>query len=234
MEPSMEESQQAKAYGIISRAIILADFRPGEKLTVNTLADSLGLGRTPVRESLVRLQDAGLVKAIPQSGTYVSKIDMASIECARYVREVMEVQMAVEACAKADDRDLDRLADLLDRAARTAEIRDQRAFFELDDDFHRELYVIAGRERVHRWVTELCLGLDRYRWLRILVEDLDWEAILDSHRKILDALRRRDVQDASFMVSDHLHLMLRERSQVVERFPQYFENIGGLETTPLP
>lgn len=220
-----DESLQAQAYRIISREIVLANYRPGEKLTVNTLADTLGLGRTPVRESLVRLQDAGLVRAVPHSGTYVSKIDLADAECARYVREVMETQAVVEACARATDDDIRGLGSLIEGAADKAREHDRRAFFELDDEFHRAIFLAAGRPRVHSWVRELCVGLDRYRWLRILVEDLDWDAILTSHRRILDAVEDRDVADAAFLVKDHLHLMLEERACVVERFPQYFTNV---------
>lgn len=219
-----EESLQAQAYRIISRQIVLANYRPGEKLTVNTLADSLGLGRTPVRESLVRLQDAGLVRAVPHSGTYVSKVDLADAESARYVREVMETQAAVEACARATQDDLYRLESLIREAETKAQERDRRAFFELDDEFHRAIFLAAGRERVYGWVRELCIGLDRYRWLRILVEDLDWESILASHRRMLAAVAGRNVADAAFLVKEHLHLMLEERACVVERFPQYFTN----------
>ncbi|MEY8678388.1 GntR family transcriptional regulator [Granulimonas faecalis] len=220
-----EESLQAQAYRIISRQIVLANYRPGEKLTVNTLADSLGLGRTPVRESLVRLQDAGLVKAVPHSGTYVSKIDLADAESARYVREVMETQAAVEACARATQEDVCRLESLICEAEAKVKDRDRRAFFELDDEFHRAVFLAAGHPRVYGWVRELCMGLDRYRWLRILVEDLDWESILRSHRRILAAIAARNVADAAFLVTEHLHLMLEERACVVERFPQYFTNV---------
>ena len=49
------ESLTAQAYNIIRTEIIVADFRPGEKLTINRLMEKFDLSRTFVREALVRL-----------------------------------------------------------------------------------------------------------------------------------------------------------------------------------
>ena len=81
MEESMhvgeqETSLQDQSYHTIRRKIVYLDYKPGEKLGVKQLCDDLDMGRTPVREALVRLAQEGLVRTVPQSGTYVSPINL--------------------------------------------------------------------------------------------------------------------------------------------------------------
>lgn len=81
---------QTSAYDQIRQDIIFCTLIPGQKISVKTMEDNLGIGRTPVREALVRLSQQGLVQTVPQSGTYVSRISLREAENARYVREHLE------------------------------------------------------------------------------------------------------------------------------------------------
>ena len=70
MEESMhvgeqETSLQDQSYHTIRRKIVYLDYKPGEKLGVKQLCDDLDMGRTPVREALVRLAQEGLVRTVP-------------------------------------------------------------------------------------------------------------------------------------------------------------------------
>ena len=90
MEESMhvgeqETSLQDQSYHTIRRKIVYLDYKPGEKLGVKQLCDDLDMGRTPVREALVRLAQEGLVRTVPQSGTYVSPINLTFAESACYI-----------------------------------------------------------------------------------------------------------------------------------------------------
>lgn len=221
-----QASLQLQAYRIISREIILAHFHPGEKLTINGLVARLGLGRTPIREALVMLQDERLVQAIPQSGTYVSRIDMGRAECARYVRETLECQIAIECCAKASPGDIEALRSSNARTRAAAATRDDLGFFEGDNAFHQLLYTIAGRPEASAWLNNLTIPLDRYRWLRVQTERLDWNDILDEHDRITEAIAQRDAHETSFLVSKHLHMILKDQGSVISRFPDYFDNVG--------
>ena len=105
MEESMhvgeqETSLQDQSYHTIRRKIVYLDYKPGEKLGVKQLCDDLDMGRTPVREALVRLAQEGLVRTVPQSGTYVSPINLTLAESACYIREHLEKQVIVECCAR--------------------------------------------------------------------------------------------------------------------------------------
>ena len=114
MEESMhvgeqEASLQDQSYHTIRRKIVYLDYKPGEKLGVKQLCDDLDMGRTPVREALVRLAQEGLVRTVPQSGTYVSPINLTLAESACYIREHLEKQVIVECCARATSAGIEQL-----------------------------------------------------------------------------------------------------------------------------
>lgn len=137
------------------------------------LCADLRLGRTPVRESLVRLRQERLVETVPQSGTYVSKIRLEAVEGARYVRESLESQISVEACARLDAQNLAELHELLAEGESARDAQDRRVFFDSDNLLHEKLYDIAGKQQVWSWLEFISIDLQRCRWLRVQTEDLD-------------------------------------------------------------
>lgn len=72
----MKSSLQSQAYQAIRKQIIYADLEPGRKISEKALEEHLAIGRTPIREALIQLRQQELVYTIPQSGTYVSKINL--------------------------------------------------------------------------------------------------------------------------------------------------------------
>lgn len=227
-----DESMQLQAYETIRTGIIYAEYAPGGKLQVKDLCTDLGLGRTPIRESLVRLRQEQLVQTVPQSGTYVSRISLESVECARYVRENLESQISVEACARMDKKGLFELEDLLLKETKSRDVQDRRGFFDYDNLFHEKLYEIANKQQIWRWLEFISIDLQRYRWLRVQTEDLNWDSILDQHREIFHALEVKDTDETRFLVSNHLHLLFSESAAVIKRFPDYFVEAPDTQNDP--
>lgn len=216
------ESQQDRAYRLIRDAIVSAEHKPGERLPMRRLCDEMGLGRTPVREALVRLSQERLVNSVPQSGTYVSLIDLDAAENARFVRESLEMEVAAEASARIDRRGLVALDAIMREQEEAVRRRDSAAFFENDNLFHRLVFVIAGRAEVWDWLEAMAVNLDRFRWLSVTTEGLDWQVILDQHYQICDAIVNHRPTEARYLASVHLHKMLADKRTVIARHPEYF------------
>ena len=84
------QSLQDQAYNALRSKIIYAELKPGTRLSAIGLEKETGIGRTPIRESFVRLREQELVETRPKSGTYVSKISMERAENACFLREKLE------------------------------------------------------------------------------------------------------------------------------------------------
>lgn len=230
---TVSESQQTQAYEKIRQDIIFARLKPGEKIVPKDLCDRFDVGRTPVREALVRLQQEGLVRTVPQSGTYVSKIDLHSAECARFVREHLERQVAIECCARYNPTDLHYLTHIIQLQEAAAREGNREDFFVSDNMLHRALFQIADRAEIWEWLESMSTNLQRYRWLRIRSEDLQWNELMDQHYRLCDAIVNHLPDEAGYLVSLHLHMMFDEQAQVVSEYPGYFETAASPTEIPI-
>lgn len=215
-------SLQEQAYDAIRKMIIYGELAPGRKISEKELEERLHIGRTPIRESLLQLRKQKLIYAIPQSGTYVSKIDLQSADNARFVREQLERKIFIETTAKIDKKGKKILEAILEEQGNAALRQDREAFFHFDNVFHQTCFEICDRLEIWHWLDSNNTHLDRFRWLRLTVSDLKWEGIMDQHYAMLLAIQERNTDEIDFLLTLHLHMMLEEKQAVIEAYPDYF------------
>ena len=66
----------AIAYETIVRKIICLEYQPSQHLEESQLVEDLGIGRTPIREALVRLHGEKMVESHPNRGVIVRPITL--------------------------------------------------------------------------------------------------------------------------------------------------------------
>jgi DNA-binding GntR family transcriptional regulator len=64
------------AYETLVKKIICLEYQPSQHLEENQLVDDLGIGRTPIREALVRLHSEKMVETHPKRGVIVRPITL--------------------------------------------------------------------------------------------------------------------------------------------------------------
>lgn len=211
------------AYYKLRQNIIYCDLVPGQKISAKEIEERLALGRTPVREALVRLAESGLIYTVPQSGTYITHIDLKHAEDARFMREHLESRVIVDCCARLTDADKATLENVIAQQEDARTHKDARAFFEHDNRFHEAIFEIAGHRNVWLILEAHNAHLQRFRWLRTQVESLEWSSIMDQHYQMLAAIVERRPDEASYLATAHTHLMISERDTVTKAFPDYFD-----------
>jgi len=90
IEQVITETLQEKVYAVIRDSITKNDLLPGQPLSIDKLAQDLGVSPTPVREALARLSADGLVERTQNKTALVAKISIDD------VRQVYEVRKLVE------------------------------------------------------------------------------------------------------------------------------------------
>src|SRR3954452_14236848 len=65
------EAAHIRAYGVLKEAVLAGHFRPGEVLTLRSLAKQLSIGEMPVREALRRLTSEGAFESLPNRSARV-------------------------------------------------------------------------------------------------------------------------------------------------------------------
>lgn len=213
-------------YQIILKRIIGMNYLPGEKISEKELVEELEVGRTPIREALLQLRQEGLINAIPQSGTYISKINLQLAKDARFVRESIEMRVVKEAVGHLTSYDYVMLQQIIDRQSLIEKGTNKNLeFFEEDEAFHHYFYSVTGHEQVWVWLQSVNMHLNRFRFLRLQNKNLSWNSLVNEHKQLLEAIRNKDEGRALTWVSEHLHRMLDEEPALLRDFPEYFEDI---------
>jgi DNA-binding GntR family transcriptional regulator len=134
--------------------IISGQSMPGAMYSVPTLAASLGVSTTPVREALLELTRSGLIEPIRNRGFKVVEPTLTELRNLFDLREVLELHAAaiVARKPKKDLRGLSRLADDIAHAVKTEDVM---LYLEADRSFHRLLTAAADNARL----TEMVMGL---------------------------------------------------------------------------
>lgn len=123
-------------------AMMAGELVPGDRLILDTLADQLGVSRTPVRDALLRLVSEGIVELADKRGYVFRQLSDAEIEHNLESRIAIE-SYAAEILAKKGETGIRSARAALDEVHRTPRTS-VRAFFEANMHVHRA--IVAGTE----------------------------------------------------------------------------------------
>lgn len=110
-----------KAYREIEEKMVMLVLRPAGIISENVLAKNLGIGRTPIREALQRLEREGLVRILPRRGVVISEISVRSqLELLAVRREIQRLmaRLAAQRCTKLESA---AFADIVERIRQIAD-----------------------------------------------------------------------------------------------------------------
>jgi DNA-binding GntR family transcriptional regulator len=225
MPPATPRTSSRRAvYEELRSRIITLDLPPGSPLSENELAAALGVSRTPVRESLILLQQEGLVQVFPKVGSFVSRVDPELVADAQFLREAVELA-SLEDLPEVLDPEI--VAEMRQNLAQQQEASgDMEAFFQLDEEFHHGLLRLAGHGRTWPTVSAAKGHLDRARHLG-LQEKASTQGFLDQHLGILDAVLAQHRDVARGLVRDHLRAVFADIESVRHHSPELFASNTG-------
>jgi DNA-binding GntR family transcriptional regulator len=210
-------------YSSVRDAIVSTELEPGRQISENELAASLGVSRTPVREALARLRDDRLVEIVPQLGTFVSRISVAGVDDAQFLREALECSAVRLAAERADRGDVLGLQGLLARQAHARDAGDASAFFVLDDELHSTLCELSGRPIAWAIVERANGHLNRVRRLS-MAHSRYLAQMVAEHQVVVDAVGRNEPDAAEDALRYHLRMVLSDLPSIRSDHPDYFED----------
>ena len=193
-----------KAYVAIRDRLIMLAIRPGDPINDDDLAQDLGVGRTPVREALKRLEVDRLVVSYPRRGTFATGMDISDLAHISEIRAQLEplaARRAAERAARIGHTELEELATRIEhldvgRVDRTELMR-------WDLAVHRAIYRAAGNPhledvliRYDNLATRIhCMFLDRLSTVDVHVRE---------HVDLLRAIAAGDADRADDLARQHV------------------------------
>lgn len=217
------ETVRSWAYRVLLENIVHLHLPPGTFVTEQDLANILRASRTPIREALIQLAADGFVEITSQKGTRISLIDANQVEEDRFMRMCLEHRIASMACAVISEEWLIRLQSLYDMQKLALRLNDAKRFFELDEDFHRDICASCGKGRFWEVIRKFSAHFIRARVLNINSGyPRIWEEVVEQHGAIMDAMRKKDSAAASKAAETHLSRSGWDIAALREKFGDYF------------
>jgi len=187
----------------IREAIVDGTLKPGERLMEASLAEELGVSRTPVREAIRKLELANFVVMIPRRGAYVADISLKDVADVFEIRGALEALAAELAAERASEDEIERLERLLVEIGKAIEARNVELVVDLDTQFHDVLFSASRNERLGQILSLLREHIQRFRTLT-LSNPARMRVALDEHRGLVEALASRDGQLARRLAAEHI------------------------------
>ncbi|MFI5268650.1 MAG: GntR family transcriptional regulator [Chloroflexota bacterium] len=189
-------------YDALKRAILGGQFEPGEQLVEQKLATQLGVSKTPVRDALARLEREGLVSTIPFRGAFVRETVLDDAVEIFEIRQVLDGMLVRAASQHLTDEELAKAERLLDQADAALVAGQRERAAELGSEFHHLLQSRAGRQRLASIVVNL---EEQFKLFRDVSQRAGGrlEKSAHEHRRVLEALKRKDASAAEHAMRDH-------------------------------
>lgn len=191
-----------RAYQELCDRLVTLQIPPGAPINDEQMAAELGVGRTPVREALKRLETERLVVAYRRRGTFATEVQITDLGYLTEVRQRIEPLAASCAARRASPRDKAVLAGLLDELddAVGAEVGE---LIRLDLRLHRALYAATSNPylqdtlvRYDNLATRIwCLFLDRLP---------DLAGHVGEHGPLLRAVLEGSPDQAAALATEHV------------------------------
>lgn len=200
-----------QAYRALRSAIMAGAYRPGDKLKMEALQDSLNFSSTPLREALNRLVVEGLVTADERRGfraAALSESDLMDLTAARLICEPGALAVAVlrgddewESCVVAAHHRLE----WIEKRIENKELAHNEDWTARHKDFHMALISGCRSDRLLSVCSNLFDQAERYRRASVQVRTRPRD-ISSEHRALMQAALDRDGTEAAQLLERHISL----------------------------
>lgn len=183
----------------------MGDYRPGETLKEKQLVQEFKIGRTPLRELLIRLSVEGLVKIVPYRGVYVSSVEFEELVDVMEVRRPL-IKMAGElAAARATKDEVERMKEFL---GKFKDNLTEKELIKLDSQFHDLVNMTTHNKALYEILKTLRNRVMRL-WMLLKDNSFIYHSKEDFQR-LISAIEKKDKKSAADMLALHIESFIEE------------------------
>jgi DNA-binding GntR family transcriptional regulator len=204
-----------QVYAQLREALMAGQFRPGQALTLRSVAEALDISHMPVRAALLRLEAEGAIAAPTNGRTLIiPQMRVSELLELRDIRAELEGLAAERAAAIISDAEIlvaDQHCHLMQTAAEAGNLE---AYIRENWAFHTAVYRASRMKQL--------LGVIERLWLRIgphvgmmMPDRTAMTASMPNHHKVVEALRRHDGFAARAGIADDIHESAENLSKVL-------------------
>ena len=202
-EPRIE-NLSGQVYNQIKNLILCNEILPGQKLHHQELSERLGVSRTPVREALTRLAQERYVSLLPNRGFTCKEIRLQEADDLYQLREALEAFAVEKAAENMTQASLADLSAKISAYGKDVQKRFTRARLVYDQTIHLEIARLSGNEILTKTLEQVFERIIFKRRTDSLYDPARGLAAHQEHLKLLQAMKKRNTQDAIKLVRAHI------------------------------
>jgi DNA-binding GntR family transcriptional regulator len=207
-----------KTYEYLKAKVLAGRFHPGDRLTEEHLAKVLGVSRTPIREALHKLELEGLIKSLETRGFIIPQDSHEEVEELFDLRAVLEGYTLRIICETISGETLKQLDGYIEKGEEALRRRRLEEVFKWNTKFHDTLHgLVRNRNRLHRILVNMRKYVLRHRRNTLQYPDAGRRTI-EGHRKIMLALRLKDLDLCERLMREHIREAKEDAQQTLSSF----------------
>ncbi|WP_426302376.1 GntR family transcriptional regulator [Arthrobacter sp. R-11] len=205
LDPSPQGASLAEnAYLLLRDRLIMLDIKPGDPINDGQIAAELGIGRTPVREAIKRLESDHLVVSYPRRGTFATGVDITQLADVSEIRELLEPLAARRAARMAGPKVRQELRDIADTIDKLEDGRaGQHELMRYDIQVHRLIYKAAANPHLE----DVLIRYDNLAtriWCYMLEKMPSVTGHIAEHVDLLNAIAAGEEEKAAALALHHV------------------------------
>ncbi|HEY4455362.1 MAG TPA: GntR family transcriptional regulator [Pseudonocardiaceae bacterium] len=197
---SAELSFAERAYRAIRDQLVMLEIQPGAPINEDQLAQSIGVGRTPVREALKRLQYERLITTYPRRGTFATDVNITDLGHISEVRQELEPLAAAQAAHRATATDRATLTALRHDLTSGA---DATELMRLDLRVHRAIYATTHNPFLEDTLVRYD-NLATRIWCLFIGRLSDMAGHVGEHGPLIEAIVAGDADTSARLARGHV------------------------------
>lgn len=199
----MTVSKKQKVYKDLQEKIITQELSCGTRLNEKDLMEEYDIGRTPLRDIIMKLKLECLIETIPQSGTFVKQLDKAEIREALEMRIPLEILAAKFIPVRITKEQLDEINFNLYNVNRKLNSLTLTEFKNATDKIHNLYYEAVGNKRLSDNLKELH-NLSARAWFSKGYEMRAQQDTIDDWQKRVDMIENKEIDKLQIEVKAHV------------------------------
>ncbi|ALK97561.1 GntR family transcriptional regulator [Massilia sp. WF1] len=176
---------------------------PGTRLNERMLCEQLNVSRTPLREAFKTLAVEGLIVLQPNRGAVVAQMSVPEIEQTFEVMGALESLSGELACARATDEEIAEVRALHFEMLAAHARRDLPSYYKLNHAIHDRINAMARNTVLTETYQQINARIQSLRFRSNFNQD-KWDAAVEEHGRMQEALERRDGNALRLILQQHL------------------------------
>lgn len=217
----MEKSLNEETYERLKKEIMTFHLAPGDVISAQKIATRFNVSRTPAREAIVKLEKEDLLKILPQSGTYVARINTTRAAQEWFVRMSLEVAMVDRFLENVNDDIITEMEEYNNRLINYDGTMEGCSRVEIDNAFHQTIYRTTGENLAAEIIKMQMSHYDRIRYLAEMNQSISHKTN-DEHKSLIEAARSKDKTKYLNIIQKHIYRILSEEENLKNKYPDYF------------